>query len=449
MIYKLPEVLQAVKTGETIFIPEGEKDCDNLAALGLTATTSPMGAGKWRPWYAENLKGANVVILPDNDGPGRKHSQQVAQSLHGKAASIKVLELPGLTETGDVSDWLENGGVKEELLRLAQAAPEWRPKTAEGQLVAMTAAELLNSELPQREDIIGGGILPKGGMAMLAGQFKSGKTILALQIALEAARGGEVLEFTTTKGRTLILSGEGGPQLLKERLEKMIGSNQTGLEDLLLWWPTEGRLDLAEDKSLTALKEYCLNSKVDFLIIDPLIRFNSYDENSTVEMGAFVRGLAEVRQATGVAMLLVHHTRKSAGKGNSGSGAEARGSSVLAGEVDSLMMLQSRRASSDFTLHFELRWAEEPPALRLELDPETLLFSVAGELEGKRKLSAKKLYDLLRETGPSTVKELKKLTGTSDKTVRTYLKELEAQKLACQEPPVGKGPWIWRHLPER
>jgi len=157
----------------------------------------------------------------------------------------------------------------------------------------------------------------------------------------------------------------------------MTQGDMGGLDDLLLWWPVESRLDLAEEESLAALAEYCTAQKIDLLIIDPLIRFNSLDENSTLEMGRFVRGLAELRQKTGTAILLVHHTRKPGRGGNSGA-AEARGSTVLHGEADSLMMLQSRRASNDFTLQFELRWAEEPPALRLELDPGTLLFEVAG-----------------------------------------------------------------------
>jgi len=127
VLYRLPELLQAVKNGETIFVCEGEKDCDRLAELGLVATTNPMGAGKWREYFSDWLKDANVVILPDNDEPGRKHAQQVAQSLFGKAKSVKVLELPDLPPKGDVSDWLSGGGTKEELLRLAQEAPEWEP----------------------------------------------------------------------------------------------------------------------------------------------------------------------------------------------------------------------------------------------------------------------------------------------------------------------------------
>lgn len=131
VLYRLPELLQAVQRGETVFIPEGEKDVDNLARLGLVATTNPMGAGKWRPEYSDWLKGAKVIIIPDNDQPGRKHAQQVAQSLYGKVASVKVLELPGLPAKGDVSDWLAAGGTKEELLKLAAEAPEWEPQQAE------------------------------------------------------------------------------------------------------------------------------------------------------------------------------------------------------------------------------------------------------------------------------------------------------------------------------
>ncbi len=125
VLYRLPEVVAAVEAGGTVFIPEGEKDVNNLARLGLAATTSPMGAGKWRSSYNEALKGANVVVLPDADDPGRKHAEQVAQSLHGVAANVKLLELPNLPVKGDVTDWLNAGGSKAELLKLAAEAPAW------------------------------------------------------------------------------------------------------------------------------------------------------------------------------------------------------------------------------------------------------------------------------------------------------------------------------------
>ena len=58
-----------------VFVVEGEKDVDNLAAIGLCATSSPMGAGKWKAHYNEYFRGKDVAIIPDNDDPGRKHAE--------------------------------------------------------------------------------------------------------------------------------------------------------------------------------------------------------------------------------------------------------------------------------------------------------------------------------------------------------------------------------------
>ncbi|MBI3910615.1 MAG: hypothetical protein HY320_06750, partial [Armatimonadetes bacterium] len=93
----------------------------------MCSTTNPGGAGKWRAEYAEALRNAHVAILPDNDQAGREHAQQVAASLYGKAASVRIVELPGLPAKGDASDWLAAGGTREELERLPAEARLWEP----------------------------------------------------------------------------------------------------------------------------------------------------------------------------------------------------------------------------------------------------------------------------------------------------------------------------------
>ena len=70
-----------------------------------------------------------MAILPDNDEDGHKHGQRVAQSLSGKAASVKVLELPDLPEKGDVSDFLEAGGTAEQLRELLGQTAQWSAET--------------------------------------------------------------------------------------------------------------------------------------------------------------------------------------------------------------------------------------------------------------------------------------------------------------------------------
>jgi len=121
MLYNLPAIIQAIKAGETIFIVEGEKDCESLKEIGLIVTTSPMGAGKWKDAYSSYLQGARVVILPDNDRPGQDHASQILKSLQGIAREIKVLNLPDLQDKQDISDWLQLGmGDKDKLLELTE-----------------------------------------------------------------------------------------------------------------------------------------------------------------------------------------------------------------------------------------------------------------------------------------------------------------------------------------
>jgi putative DNA primase/helicase len=129
VLYKLTEVLQAIETGQRIFITEGEKDADNLENLGFCATTNPGGAGQWRDEYSKVLRGAKIVIISDADEPGRKHAEQVAQSLQGQAMSVQVVELPGLGK--DVSDWIAAGSTSADLEMLLTQTPEWEPSEPE------------------------------------------------------------------------------------------------------------------------------------------------------------------------------------------------------------------------------------------------------------------------------------------------------------------------------
>jgi hypothetical protein len=70
VLYRLPAITEAIANGQPVFIAEGEKAVDALVKIGVPATCSPMGAGKWRDTYSEYLKGADVIILPDNGRAG-------------------------------------------------------------------------------------------------------------------------------------------------------------------------------------------------------------------------------------------------------------------------------------------------------------------------------------------------------------------------------------------
>lgn len=124
-LYHQDKLGQAITNNEPVYFVEGEKDCDNLWAIGLVSTTNPMGAGKWRSNYSEALHGANLIIIPDNDGPGRDHANHVAKSCYGITNGIRILELPG--ECKDVSDWLDKGHTVDELRRLTDMCLDYEP----------------------------------------------------------------------------------------------------------------------------------------------------------------------------------------------------------------------------------------------------------------------------------------------------------------------------------
>jgi hypothetical protein len=122
--YRLPEVLSAVKANRVVVLAEGEKDADNLAALDVCATTLPMGANKpWQAAYTEALRGANIVIIADNDQSGRMHANNVASELSMVGIQSRVLVLPG--DGKDASDWIAAGGTKEQLKELTASVEAW------------------------------------------------------------------------------------------------------------------------------------------------------------------------------------------------------------------------------------------------------------------------------------------------------------------------------------
>jgi hypothetical protein len=130
--YRLPELLAGVKTGETIYIAEGEKDVAALVKAGFVATCNAGGAGKWRPELAGHIKGATAaVVIADKDAPGRKHADAVAATLAPVVPSVQVLELPDVDgkPVKDAADFFSVGGTADQLRELAQSAPGWTPAT--------------------------------------------------------------------------------------------------------------------------------------------------------------------------------------------------------------------------------------------------------------------------------------------------------------------------------
>ncbi|MDZ4818454.1 MAG: DUF3987 domain-containing protein, partial [Planctomycetota bacterium] len=116
-LYRLPEL----KGAKRVYICEGEKAAEAARAIGLVATTSVHGAKSAKETDWSPLAGLDVAFFPDNDSSGWEFAEEVAEIL-GKmdpATTIRIVELPGLPEKGDIVEWIAAQGTSDpvELLR--------------------------------------------------------------------------------------------------------------------------------------------------------------------------------------------------------------------------------------------------------------------------------------------------------------------------------------------
>jgi putative DNA primase/helicase len=123
--YRLPELQKSVAARHPILIVEGEAKADLLWSWNMPATCCAGGAEKWRSEHSEYLRDADSVLLPDNDEPGFKHAAKVGAMLLGIAKRVRLLVLPDLPPKGDIRDWADAGGAREQLDTLLEQAQDY------------------------------------------------------------------------------------------------------------------------------------------------------------------------------------------------------------------------------------------------------------------------------------------------------------------------------------
>ncbi len=118
VLYMLPSVIKGIKNNETIIYVEDEKSVDTLQNLGFTATTTFGGVKsfiKFSKKYTEQIKKADLVILPHNSKCSKEYSKAVYNNLKKSCKSIGIIELPDLHENLSISDWVDKGITKQQL----------------------------------------------------------------------------------------------------------------------------------------------------------------------------------------------------------------------------------------------------------------------------------------------------------------------------------------------
>ncbi|MGH8882567.1 MAG: AAA family ATPase, partial [Stackebrandtia sp.] len=186
VLYRLPELIEAIKDGCDVWIVEGERDVHTLEARGLVATTSPGGAGKWRDGYAEVLREAVVTVVADADNPGRAHARKVAASLEGVARSVRIVEA---AVGKDVTDHLKAG---KSLAELEVTFDSTEPAPVD---LAEDLWEFIAAGDEPYEWVVPG-LLERGDRLILTGFEGLGKSMLIRQMATMMAAGLDPFKWT-------------------------------------------------------------------------------------------------------------------------------------------------------------------------------------------------------------------------------------------------------------
>jgi hypothetical protein len=122
VLYRLPELIAAVKTGQRVLVCEGERDANTAVKLGYVATTMPGGIDRWRKEYDDFFGAADVGVVSDNDahGKGQAHAAKIAKRLAKVAAYVRTV----MFLQKDLTEWVEAGGTREQFDALIEQAPD-------------------------------------------------------------------------------------------------------------------------------------------------------------------------------------------------------------------------------------------------------------------------------------------------------------------------------------
>lgn len=336
VLYRLSAVMDAVRTGATIFIVEGERDVHALEARGEVATTNPGGAGKWRQEHTDALIGAaEVVIVADRDEPGYRHAQAIRSSLV-EASIPAVLAEP--LEGKDVSDHLAAGHGVNDLMVLGAAAgtspPPEPPQDVEPP--QQTLSERFESRLlgfdamgqrPLPKYVVKG-ILVESSLTGLYGPPGTGKSFIALDLGAHVAVGAWWRGREVTPGRVLYIAAEGIGGLPK-RVEAWKNHNHIHAVPNFDFYP--GAVNLLDAEQVAAAAAVVKARQYYFIIVDTVARsIVGGDENNAKDMGQMIANLDWLKNASGALVMVVHHTGKDTSAG-------MRGSSSLEGALDSVL----------------------------------------------------------------------------------------------------------------
>lgn len=378
--------LANTKNGDTVYLVGGEKSADALAIRGSISVSAPDGADpqKFPSEVVPYFTMLNVIIIQNNDDVGKLFALAEASLIHPVAASVKIIDLSEIWESmpehANISDYLQlygDAGFEQVKLLIEKTACWTPPKTnvqsGNKSLAIRSVKDLMTQHFVPTEFLVNG-ILPLG-LTLLASPPKFGKSWFSLLLCLAVAKGTPFLGLGTTKSDVLYLDLEDGDADLQERIKKL---NMGEEAPAGLLYSTEAPT-LADGLLDTLNQTLSSNPSIKLIVIDTLgvvLGAQNSDSNQFAQEYALYGSLKKVANAHSIALLVIHHLRKTGDDNNPFN--RIYGGVATQAALDTMMVLEKDTHASDSAhLHVSGRRCPQQDFV-LSFDADTCIWSMVG-----------------------------------------------------------------------
>jgi len=313
----IPYNLDKFKDYKIAIVCEGEKDADNVNALGLDliATSAPVGKGAWPDSITKYFKSFKKISFIYDVGAvedAKKHANKLKNTF--PALNIFITEIPLEEEGADVTDWLDLQVNKKLNFSTELLSPKYSRKLEtirDDEDVAETVEELVIKEIPPIERLINP-LVERRGYTLIGAIKGVGKSLFVTQLALHYASGKSpflVEDFTIEKpGNVLLIQQEVSLPGIKDRLQKMRMEAVFNLQGRFRQKTTTGHpwaLTKKEDfeKLVRLIEKY----KPDILILDPLYTFAPNGLNTDKDTAPIIKAISDLKTNYNLGIIVVHH----------------------------------------------------------------------------------------------------------------------------------------------
>ena len=483
----MPYNYEAIADACDVYLVEGEKDVATGKRAGICCVSVEKDA-QWPQEWLVPFQGINVHVIPDHDDAGRTRSQTCAHNLHGTAAEVRIIALPGidaLDEGADLTDWLDAGHHVGELADVVCTTLVWEPApdpAPEGDDTGPDVRMVCLADVERRPiEWLWPGRFALGKMSLIPGDPGTGKSHITLDLAARVTRGlswpdgsgnapgGSVIILHASEddeGDTIVprLMAAGADMTRIHTIEAVVVKKVNDDGE-----PIEREIEITLDDIDAIRQALRQTSDVRLIIVDPISAFlGETDSHRNAEVRRLLRPLSALLAEYRVALVAITHLNKGGG-----------GRKALYRAMDSLAFVAMARAvygvmkdeddparrlflpvknniADDTTgLAYRLMpWEEDPNYMMVVWEPDPVRLTADEALnpeEQDTRYEWEEARDWLREllrdgrVEASVVYEQGEKHKFSEKTLRKASKKLKVLK---KKDGYGEGaPWYWS-LPE-